>query len=127
WVMVDTALQRVGTHAMLPFNQGVGSWYGGILPGRTEEEPDQWAYIQGPGSGSLLMTLERVTDRAFKAWVQWTGSREAVQKTPDFGVSSSMWRVRYNMDLPIIRCKAIVEMTDRLTYSSQQGPPTAPE
>src|SRR5699024_9034862 len=106
WVMVDTALQRVGTHAMLPFNQGVGSWYGGILPGRTEEEPDQWAYIQGPGSGSLLMTLERVTDRAFEAWVQWTGSREAVQKTPDFGVSSSMWRVRYNMDLPIIRCKA---------------------
>lgn len=128
WIMVDTAVQRVGTHDMLPFNQGVGTWYGGILPGRDEDEPDQWAYGSGdPGTGSMLFTLERITDRAFKASILWTGSREAVQKTPDFGVNSAMWRVRYNMDLPLVRCKGVIQFMDRITYSTQNGPDTAPE
>lgn len=122
WVMPDTSLLRVGTAGFEDFNRGIGSFYGGIISG-TGDTVDQWAQL----SGSLLMTVERVTDRAFKTWVQWTGTEPAVQRTPDEGPTSFLWRTRREFDLPIIRGKGKYVFTERLTYSAQNGPASAPE
>src|SRR5699024_7277007 len=89
---------------------------------------DGWAQL----NGSLLMTVERVTDRAFKTWVQWTGGttgRVATQRTldKDSAAGTGLWRRRYDFDLPIIRGKAKWTLQDALTYSAQSGPSTAPE
>ena len=121
WIMPDLTLGRVGDN-FADYNNGLGSWYGGIVTG-TGDNADSWAQLHG----SLLMTIERVTDRAFKTWVQWTGSVPAVQRTPSERLASSLWLSRRNLDLPIIRGKAKVTFTDRITYSVQSGEPTAPE
>lgn len=122
WIMPDTSLFRVGTAGFEDFNYGIGSFYGGVISG-TGDTSDEWAQL----NGSLLMTVERVTDRAFKTWVQWTGAQQAIQRTPDFGPTSFMWRARRNFDLPIIRGKAKYTFTDRITYSTQSNPGAAPE
>lgn len=121
WIMPDLTLSRVGDN-FRDYNYGIGSWYGGIVTG-TGDDTDSWAQSHG----SLLMTVERVTDRAFKTWVQWTGSVPAVQRTPSERLSSSLFLSRRNLDLPIIRGKAKVTFTDRITYSVQSGEPSAPE
>lgn len=122
WIMPDTSLLRIGTAGFDDFNYGIGSFYGGVISG-TGDTPDEWAHLHG----SLLMTVERVTDRAFKTWVQWTGAQQAIQRTPDFGPTSSLWRARRNFDLPVIRGKAKYTFTDRITYSTQSNPGAAPE
>lgn len=119
--MPDLTLGRVGDN-FADYNNGLGSWYGGVVTG-TGDDADSWAQLHG----SLLMTVERVTDRAFKTWVQWTGSKPAVQRTPSERLASSLWLSRRNLDLPIIRGKAKVTFTDRITCSSQSGPVSAPE
>ena len=121
WIMPDLVLGRVGD-SFRDYNYGIGSWYGGVVAG-TGDDADSWAQMHG----SLLMTVERVTDRAFKTWVQWTGSVPAVQRTPSERLASSLWLSRRNLDLPIIRGKAKFTFTDRITYSVQSGEPTAPE
>lgn len=127
WIQPDTSLLRAGTNSMLEFNQGVGSWYGAVIPGKTDAEADRWAYDGGTGAGSFLMTLEKVSPTAFKTTLQWTGSSEVVQRTPGLESISSLWRVRRNLDLPLIRGKGKITTADRITYSTQNGPSTAPE
>lgn len=124
WVMPDLVMRRVGDD-YTNFNYGIGSWYGGIAARDSEPNRDGWAQLYG----SLLMTIERVTDRAFKTWVQWTGSRQATQRTLDADGASGtgLWRRRYSFDLPIIRGKLKFTALDELTYSAQTGPSTAPE
>lgn len=127
WIMPDLALGRVGD-SYGDFNYGIGSWYGGVAAKTNNQDEDGWAQLDG----SLLMTIERVTDNAFKTWMQWTGgstNREATLKTLDKDSASGvgLWRRRYDFDLPIIRGKAKWTFTDRLAYSSQSGPVTAPE
>lgn len=123
WIMPDLALKRVGTVEGDGFNYGNGSFYGGVIAG-AGEATDKWAY---PPRGSLLMTIERVTDRAFKMSTSWSGAEPAVLRTISEGIESALWRVRRNVDLPIIRGKAKFMFTDRVAYSIQQGPGTAPE
>ena len=122
WLLPDLNLSRVGD-SYSDFNYGLGSWYGGIVD--RGDGIDTWAQLHG----SLLMTVERVTDSAFKTWVQWTGTNEATLKTLDDegATGSSLWRRRYDFDLPIIRGKAKWTFTDQITYSAQSGPATAPE
>lgn len=119
WIMPDLTLSRLGDSISWDdYNYGLGSWYGGVT-----DDTDAWAQQ----SGSLLMTIERVTDRAFKTRVQWTGSARAVMRTPSVDASSALWKRRRNLDLPIIRGKLKFTLTDRFTYSTQTGPSTAPE
>ncbi|HEX7352482.1 hypothetical protein [Brachybacterium sp.] len=120
WIMPDLILGRVGDN-FRDYNFGIGSWYGGIVT--EDDDVEVWAQTRG----SLLMSIERVTDRAFKRWVQWTGSETAQQRTPSERMSSSLFLARRNQDLPIIRGKARVTLIDRITYSAQAGPATAPE
>lgn len=122
WIAPDLTLSRVGD-SYSDFNYGINSWYGGIVD--RGDGVDTWAQLRG----SLLMTIERVTDRAFKTWVQWTGSVEATLKTLDDegAAGASLWRRRYDFDLPIIRGKLKFTLTDRITYSAQSGPATASE
>lgn len=120
WIMPDLTLSRVGDN-FRDYNYGIGSWYGGIVTG--EDDVESWAQLHG----SLLMSIERVTDKAFKTWTQWTGDVTAQQRTPSERMSSSLFLARRNQDLPIIRGKARVTMIDRITYSAQSGPDTAPE
>lgn len=127
WLLPDLSLSRVGD-SYSDFNYGVGSWYGGVAAKTNGADEDGWAQLDG----SLLMTIERVTDRAFKTWVQWTGgstNRESTLKTldKDSAAGTGLWRRRYSFDLPIIRGKAKFTFTDRITYSAQSGPSTAPE
>ena len=122
WIMPDLILSRVGD-SYTDFNYGLGSWYGGIAD--RGDGTDTWAQLRG----SLLMTVERVTDRAFKTRVQWTGSIQADQKTlgDEGAAGTSLWKRRYGVDLPIIRGKLKFTLSDRFTYSAQSGPSTAPE
>lgn len=123
WIMPDLVLDRLGTDDMTAFNYGHGSAYGGVLAA-ADSDTEQWA---NPPWGSLLMTVERVTDRAFKMVTSWNSTRSAVLRTPSEASTSSLWRVRRNFDLPIIRGKAKFMFTDRIAYSAQSGPVTAPE
>ena len=127
WIMPDLTLSRVGD-SYSDFNYGIGSWYGGVAAKTNNTDEDGWAQLDG----SLLMSIERVTDRSFKTRTQWTGGttgRVATQRTldKDSAAGTGLWRRRYDFDLPIIRGKARIVFTDRVTYSPQSGPATAPE
>ena len=125
WIMTDTNIRRApGAGIIYDFNYGWGSWYGAT--GDRGDGVDTWAQSM-PGSGSLLMTVERVNDRAFKTWVQWTGTTQVMQRAVSEAAGGSVWLARRGMDLPIIRGKAKFTFTDRLTYSVQRGSASAPE
>lgn len=125
WIMTDTNIRRApGEGLIYDFNYGWGSWYGAT--GDRGDGVDTWAQLM-PGSGSLLMTVERVNDRAFKTWVQWTGTAQVVQRAVSEASSGSVWLARRGMDLPIIRGKARFTLTDRITYSAQSGSASSPE
>lgn len=124
WLMVDTGISRApGSGSLTDFNYGWGSWYG--ARGDRGDGVDTWAQLMG--SGSLLMTVERVNDRAFKTWLQWTGSAPISQKAVGAEAGGSLWSARYDMSLPIIRGKQKFSFTDQITYSAQSGPSTASE
>lgn len=122
WLMPDIRPGVVGS-AYTDYNYGIGSWYGAIVD--RGDGVDTWAQLHG----TLQLTIERVTDRAFKSRIRWTGSERATQKTPDAegAAGTSLWRRRYDSDLPIIRGKEKWTLTDQFTYSVQNGPATAPE
>ena len=125
WLMVDTGISRApGSGNLTDFNYGWGSWYG--ARGDRGDGVDTWAQLM-PGSGSLLMTVERVNDRAFKTWLQWTGSVPVVQKAITAATGSSVWMARRDTNLPIIRGKQKFSFVDQITYSSQSGPSAASE
>ena len=121
WIMPDLSPGRVGD-SYGDFNYGWGSWYGGVIAG-SGDDTDKWAQLEG----SLLMTVERVNDRSFKTWVQWTGVKPVAQRTPSEKVASALWSVRRNMDLPIIRGKKKYTFGDRVFEAAQKGPDTAPD
>ena len=124
WLMVDTGISRApGSGSLTDFNYGWGSWYG--ARGDRGDGVDTWAQLMG--SGSLLMTVERVNDRAFKTWLQWTGSVPVMQKTISMDGGGSLWRARRDVDLPILRGKQKFSFTDQITYSAQSGPSAASE
>lgn len=123
WVMPDLSLSRADITTTTPeFNNGIGSFYGGVIPG-AEDTPDKWA----PGSGTLQMTIQRITDQTFKTSLIWTGPDPAVLKTLAVDTASNLWRIRRDFDLPIIRGKAKFTLAEQVTYSVQTGPGTAPE
>lgn len=122
WIMPDLAPRRVGDGSSDDFNYGLGSWLGGVTSDATTG-PDEWAQL----SGSLQLTVQRVTDAAFKTSLIWTGARQAIQRTPGAESTTSLWKRRREFDLPIIRGKAKFTFADRVTYSTQSGPVTAPE
>lgn len=119
WIMPDLSLDRLGSSgAIIDFNRGMGSWYGAVF-----DNVNAW-------SSSVFMTVERVTDDAFKltTTVSAGSSGTIIQKTlPEDTSSSPLWMSRRGVDLPIIRGKAKFTLTDQITYSSQSGPSTAPE
>lgn len=118
WIMPDLSLDRLGSSGtLLEFNRGKGSWYGAVF-----DDIDSW-------SASLFMTIEKVTDSAFKLRTQVSSgsSGTIVQKTISQRTASPLWMHRRGMDLPIIRGKAKYTFADRLTMSAQKGPVSAPE
>lgn len=120
WIMPDLTLNRVGD-TYDGFNDGLHSWYGAIVD--RGDGQDTWAQ----NHGSFLVTAEKVTDTAFKVSTIWTGDRTATQQTLTEYVGVEMWRRWLDYNLPIIRGKAKFMFTDRVTYSAQSGPATAPE
>lgn len=124
WIMTDTRIQRApGSGSLTNFNYGWGSWYGGRVD--RGDGVDTW--VQRAGAGSFVMSMARVTDRAFKLTTRWTGNEPVFQKSIGFDSGSSLWSARRDMDLPIIRGKGKYMFTDQLTYSTQTGPSSAPE
>ena len=123
WIMPDLTPSRVGD-SYGDFNYGWGTWYGGVTDDGSADR-DHWAQLDG----SLIWSLERVTDRAFKATTTWTGTKPATQRTldADSRVGTGLWRRRCDFDLPIIRGKKKYTVTDRDTTAAQTGPPTAPD
>lgn len=120
WIAPDLTLSRVGD-VYTDFNQGLFSWYGGIVDRDDGEE--SWAQLYG----SLLVTIERVTDSAFKMFTVWTGDRTMTQRTFSEYRETGLWARRMNFDLPIIRGRAKYVFDDRETHSTQSGPASAPE
>ena len=120
WIAPDLTLSRVGD-IYTDFNQGLFSWYGGIVDRDDGEE--SWAQLYG----SLLVNVERVTDSAFKMFTVWTGDRTMTQRTFSEYRGTGLWSRRMNFDLPIIRGRAKYVFDDRETYSAQSGPMSAPE
>lgn len=122
WIMPDLVMNRAGGAGASELNNGLMSHYGAVIAG-TGDDVDSWAHLHG----SLLMTVTRVNDRAFKTWIQWTGSKPASMKLPSEKATSFLWQVRRNENMPILRGKAKWTLQDALTYSAQNGPATAPE
>lgn len=124
WLLPDLTPSRVGD-SYSDFNIGWGTWYGGITAVGTSVDTDHWAQLDG----SLLWSIEKVTDSAFKTSLIWTGAKDATQQTLDAEsrIGTGLVRRRCDFDLPIIRGKAKFTFTDRVTYSAQSGPVTAPE
>lgn len=120
WIAPDLTLSRVGD-IYTDFNQGLFSWYGGIVDRNDGEE--SWAQLYG----SLIVTIERVTDSTFKMFTHWTGDRTMTQRTFSEYRETGLWARRMNFDLPIIRGRAKYVFDDRETYSTQSGPMSAPE
>lgn len=122
WLMPDTTLANVAT-SIAGFNAGVGSFYGAVTSG-SGSTADEWAHL----AGTLTTSLETITGQAFKLTQSWTGSaKEAIQRTPGEESSSDLWRRRRDVDLPIIRGKSKVTLTDRSSTSTITGPSTAAE
>ena len=121
WIMPDLTLNRVAGPELGDFNLGVGSHYGAVT--RTADDKDQYAQ----NTGSFLVTITRISDTAFKSSIVWTGSAQAYMRAPSEDSTLEIWRQRRGFDLPILRGKAKIMFTDRLTYSAQSGPATAPE
>lgn len=120
WIMPDLTLSRVGD-SYTGFNDGLFSWYGAIVD--RGDGQDTWAQ----NHGSFVVTAEKVTDAAFKLSTWWTGDLTATQQTLNEYVGVEMWARWLDYNLPIIRGKAKFTFTDRVTYSAQSGPRTAPE
>src|SRR5699024_8148159 len=120
WIAPDLTLSRVGD-IYTDFNQGLFSWYGGIVDRDDGEE--SWAQ----NFGSLIVTIERVTDSTFKMVTHWTGDRTMTQRTFSEYRETGLRARRLNFDLPIIRGRAKYVFDDRETYSAQSGPLSAPE
>lgn len=122
WIMPDLAFRQVGSGTADDFNLGVGSWYGGVVPSRGSD-PDSWAHHLG----TISIAIERVTDAAFKVVTSWQGPKEAIMRTPDGDTAEFLWRRRRDMNLPLLRGKGKYTFGDQATYSTQSGPPSAPE
>lgn len=123
WIMPDVSVDRLGIVDMTDFNYGHGTASGAVVAG-SGDDADRWA---DQITGTLITSIERVTDRAFRMHTSWSGNVPVVMRTPSEGASSSLWRVRRNFDLPIFRGKAKFMLAERNTYSTQDGPETAPE
>lgn len=123
WLMPDLSPGRVGD-SYGDFNYGWGTWYGAITDAGTTDT-DHWAQLDG----SLLWSIERVTDRLFKTVTTWTGSKQATQRTLDneSRVGTGLWRRRTDFDLPILRGKKKYTLGDQSTTAAQTGPATAPD
>ena len=123
WIMPDISLLDMSLASnMGDFNNGIGSFYGGVIPG-AGSLPDRWARLDG----NLSVSVERVTGASFKMRTTWNGSEQAIQRTPDEDTDSGLWRRRRDSDLPIIRGKMKYTLSDRETFSAQNGPVSAPE
>ncbi len=123
WIMPDLSFARLGLEGFDDFNRGHGSASGAVVTG-TSGDADKWAdQVQG----TIITSMEKVTDRAFKMTTTWTGTVPVVMRTPSEETTSQLWRVRRNIDLPVFRGKAKYTLTDRHTNSAQTGPGTAPE
>lgn len=121
WLVPDLVAKRVSTTGS-GFNDGWGTWYGGIIS-TAGSEPDEWAYAYG----SLLMTLEKITSRVFKSTIAWTGTDSVILSTPGRESTSWLWKRRRDFDLPIIRGKARITFFDQVTYSAQDRGDASPE
>ena len=120
WIAPDLSLSRLGD-SYADFNGGLFSWYGAIVD--RGDGQDTWAQ----NHGSFLVSIERVTDSAFKLSTVWTGDRTATQQTLTEYVGVNLWARWLDYNLPIIRGRAKYTFTDRETRASQAGPSTAPE
>lgn len=120
WISPDLTPSRVGD-SYEGFNYGLFSWYGAIVD--RGDGQDTWAQ----NHGSFLVSIERVTDLAFKLSATWLGDRTATQQTLTEYVGVNLWARWLDYNLPIIRGRAKYTLADRETRASQTGPPNAPE
>lgn len=121
WIMPDLLFGRVGTTGNDPgneFNAARGSWYGATIA-----SSDEWAQSHG----TLGMSMERVTDAAFKYAVSWKGTDQVTMSTVSKDANSYLYLARRNFDLPILRGKAKFSFGDQTMIAGQTGLSTAPE
>lgn len=119
WIMVDETLSRIGSDPA-GFNQGWGTWVGGIIT--PDPETIQWAGIE------LSVTLSRLRDNVYvvshTAAASTTGT--IYLKTPDAQAVTAIWRQWRGRGMPIIRAHAKVKWLDVTETSTITGPDDAP-
>jgi hypothetical protein len=124
WIGVDERMAMATTTTWWPdkFNQGHGSWYGGVEVNNTTE---RWAHLNNAGFG---VVMEKVKGSTYK--ITTTAGTPAAGynielRTPDDPADTVVRKSKKGMNLPVLRAKAIVEWTDRTITAAKVGPPTA--
>ena len=129
WIMVDDTAVELGdpgSGADDLFNRGYNTWVGAtrVSDGKTPTEVlANWAANQ---------SLTRVNAETYKYRVTVpSGSIASTERvhlrTPGDGFTTAFWPKRREYNLPVIRCKAIVDWVDGSTTGDVVGPSDAPE
>lgn len=129
WIMVDDTAVELGdpgAGADDLFNRGYNTWVGAtrVSDGANPTEVlANWAANH---------SLTRVNAETYKYRVTVpTGSIASTERvhlrTPGDGFTTAFWPKRREYNLPVIRCKAIVDWVDGSTTGNVVGPADAPE
>lgn len=129
WVMVDETAVELGDPGSGTgdvFNRGYNSWVGAtrVSDGNTSTEIlANWAANQ---------SFTKINAETFKYRVTVPkgsiSSTERVHlRTPGDGFTTAFWPKRRGYNLPVIRCKAVVEWTEATNTGALLGPVDAPE
>lgn len=123
WIEVDESIKTLpSVGSISDFNRGRGTWAGGVA---TNDSGSQWATIGNPG---FSVELQRIADSVYSLTTRAgfpPEGRTVELRTPDEDSSTAIWRSKRNLDLPLIRAKAVVEWSDRETVGLHVGPENA--
>lgn len=124
WVGVDESLKRMpGGGDVAEFNRGRGTWAGGV---QVDDDSTQWANLDG--NSSFAVGMEKISESVYKFTTQ-AGSpvagRTIELRTLDEDSETAVWPSKRNMDLPLLRARAVVAWTDHETVGLHVGPANA--
>lgn len=119
WLNVDDSLNAPNEGGNDDFNYAIGSWFAGVV-----ENQDQWAH----NLGTLTCSFTKVTERAYRLRLLWSGTGRCIMKTISRDANwSTLWKPRRDMSMPVVRGRSKVSFTDRDTVGAATGPTSAPE
>lgn len=123
WIDVDEAPQLTADGTWLDrFNWGHGSWVGGIEESDTAES---WAQLANAGFGATLEKLGLFAYQITTTAGTPSAGRTIELRTPTKAYSAGLRSSKAEMNLPILRAKAVVEWTDRTLTGAVFGPVNA--